>query len=217
MRKTLVAIILIVALFSTGCEKIVTVSHKRFGTLPVDVKTFVTPDSVSSYKTEAAAWRALEDGYIYEADAWSLCDCGSTEKIPGGNDFWLYPVETQYLIDVYPESHSMDCEDGAAWLASAFKKLGLDAWFVVGTVLVGGVTYGHAWTMVKEGSDWETYETTVDEVIEGQPAIYTINWRTNGETTWVNYASTGIELTISQIPISKLDLLKKTIVESGGV
>jgi hypothetical protein len=211
LKRAIIATILAIALLFTGCGRVVTVSHKRFGAHPVDVRNFVTPESVDHYSTETAAWRALEDGYVYESDDWSLYDCDNTERIPSGNDFWLYPVETQYLIDKYPMAHAMDCEDGAAWLASSLKKLGLDAWFCVGTVIVDGNIYGHAWTMVLEDGKWKTYETTVNEIVDGLPDIYSINWRTNGQTTWVNYLSTGIELTITQLPVSELSSLKKSL------
>lgn len=204
LKRITIVTLVIMMLFMTGCTTVVTVSKKRFGRAPMDVRIFVTPDDVVSYDTPEIAWNTLENGYVYIADQWYLSNA-NFEIIPGGNDFWLLPTETQYLINTYPTAHGMDCEDGAAWLASAFKKLGLDAWFCVGTVIVDGVTYGHAWTMVRTGSKWTTYETTVNRIVDGLPdSLYSLAWRTNGTTTWVNIGATGVELTINQIPTDKL-------------
>lgn len=206
MKRLIVATLVVTSLFSTGCGTVLTVSKKRFGRAPMDVRIFVTPDEVAEYDTAESAWRTLENGYVYISDKWYLSN-ENFEVIPGGNDFWLLPTETQYLIDTYPNSHGLDCEDGAAWLASAFIKQGIDAWFCVGTVNIDGVTYGHAWTMVKDKSGWVLYETTVDKIVDGLPSIYTLCWRTNGKTTWVDYGVTGVELSITQIPPDKLSIL----------
>lgn len=211
MKRIIIVTLVVIIVFMTGCGPVVTVSKKRFGRAPMDVRIFVTTDSIPNYETPEAAWSALETGYVYITDQWYLSNT-DFEVIPGGNDFWLLPVETQYLISMYPTRHGMDCEDGAAWLASAFKRMGLDAWFCVGTVIVDGVTYGHAWTMVKNGTKWTTYETTVDKIVDGLPEdLYTLQWRTNGTTTWVNYGATGAELTINQLPIDKLSVLSEEL------
>lgn len=211
MRKVTIIALLAIMLFVNGCGATVTVSKKRFGRAPMDVRIFVTPNDVSTYGSPDVAWNTLEDGYVYLSDQWYLSNT-NYEVIPGGNDFWLLPSETQYLIDRYPDSHGMDCEDGAAWLTSVFKKQGLDAWFCVGTVIVDGVIYGHAWTMVKNGNKWTTYETTVNRIVDGLPDdLYMLAWRTNGSTTWLNLASTGVELTINQLPIDKLGRFREEL------
>lgn len=183
----LIAILVIIAFLSTGCAS-VTVSGKRFGSVPEDVRHFVQPAQVTFYSTLQQAWSALETGYEYRADDWYIADRYG-QKISGGSDTWLMPSETQVLINA--GTHGMDCEDGAIWLTSALRKQGYDAWFCVGTVTLDSGVYGHAWCMVLQNGLWTLYETTTGQTVTGLPGIYHLNWRTNGQTTFVNIFSVG--------------------------
>ena len=205
MKTLLFVMLVVMLLISTGCNT--TVSGKRFGDEPVDVRAFVDPARVKLYGSIQTAWSALETGYIYRPDDWYISDKNG-QAISGGTDTWLLPVETQVLID--NPLRAMDCEDGAAWLASALKKQGYDAWLCVGTLIVSGQVYGHAWCMVKIGSGWTTYETTVNEVIPGLPGIYGLSWRTNGEITWRTLV-TGTDTIIDQLPLELLGELREEL------
>lgn len=202
MKTFLLVMLVVVLLFSTGCNT--AVAGKRFGGGLVDVRAFVDPARVKVYDSLEAAWNALETGYIYRPDDWYISD-KTGQAISGGTDTWLFPAETQVLVN-HP-LRAMDCEDGAAWLASAFKKQGYDAWLCVGTLIVGGQVYGHAWCMVKVGGEWTTYETTVGEVIPGLPGIYSLSWRTNGERTWTSFM-TGTDRMVDQLPLELLGELR---------
>ena len=213
----LIAILVIVALLSTGCAS-VTVSGKRFGSLPEDARHFVQPSQVTLYPTLKAAWSALETGYEYRTDDWYIADRYG-QRISGGSDTWLMPSEVQTLIDA--GRHGMDCEDGSIWLTSALRKQGYDAWLCVGTVTMDSSTYGHAWCMVRANGIWTTYETTTDSIAEGLPVIYdesgvllvkyTLSWRTNGEIVWQNLL-TGVRIEpLGPIPPSMIAQLKKVL------
>lgn len=210
MRVLLLVLLVCVLLMSTGCSAVM-VSGKRFGDAPVDVRAFVTPDKVLLYGSIENAWNALEAGYIYRPDDWYLSDKNG-QAISGGKDTWLLPVETQVLVN--NPLHAMDCEDGAAWLTSALKKQGYDAWLCVGTITVEGQIYGHAWCMVLANGIWETYETTIGEGSQGLPAIYCLSWRTNGVITWRNVMVTGTDLTIDPLPPDLLTQLRQEFAES---
>lgn len=210
MRAFLCIMLVCVMLVSTGCGTVM-VAGKRFGYAPVDVRAFVTPDKVRLYGSIDAAWAALETGYIYRPDEWYISDKNG-QAISGGKDTWLLPVETQVLVN--STLRAMDCEDGAAWLASALKKQGYDAWLCVGTITVEGQVYGHAWTMVLQSGAWTTYETTIGEVSPGMPGIYNLSWRTNGVQTWRNAMMTGTDLTIDPLPPDLLTQLRQEFAES---
>ena len=205
MKHVVIVVLILIAMLLTGCGGTIMVAGKRFGALPVDARAFVRPGAVKLYASADAAWSALETGYRYEPDEWYISDKHG-QTIPGGNDTWLYPSEVQYLIDHYPE-HGMDCEDGAAWLASALRKQGLDAWLCVGTVTIDGIQYGHAWTMVLDKGKWITYETTVNATSEGLPSIYSMAWRTDGQTTFRNLMA-GSPLNLEPLPADALSTLR---------
>ena len=207
-RLHLTVIVLIVCLLSTGCAS-VSVSGKRFGSLPEDARHFVQPSQVSLYPTLQAAWSALETGYRYQTDDWYIADRYG-QSISGGDDTWLMPAETQVLIDA-EGLHGMDCEDGAIWLTSALRKQGYDAWFCVGTVTLDSGVYGHAWCMVLEDGVWTLYETTTGQFVTGLPAEYRLNWRTDGQTTWVNILSAGTWVKQTQIPPDRLAELREAL------
>lgn len=215
----LTAILVLVALLSTGCTTF-NVTGKYFNAPPEDARHWVVPSQVTLYSSAKEAWSALETGYVYRTDDWVIADRWG-QSISGGADTWLRPVETQYLIDHYPTAHGMDCEDGAAWLASALRAQGCDAWLCVGSVTLDSGTYGHAWCMVREAGTWQTYETTTDSIADGLPVVYdeygvlkvkyTLAWRTNGEVVWQNLL-TGINLQpLGPIPPSRLSELKKVL------
>jgi len=181
-RHHLITMLLIASLLSTGCAS-VPVTGKRFGSLPEDARHFVQPSQVALYPTLQAAWQALETGYRYQTDDWYISDRYG-QKVSGGSDTWLMPSEVQVLINA--GAHGMDCEDGSIWLTSALRKQGYDAWLCVGSVTLDSGTYGHAWCMVLSNGAWTLYETTTGQTAEGLPSIYSLSWRTNGETTWRN-------------------------------
>lgn len=195
-RWTLTAILVCICLLSTGCTPMM-VSGKRFGSLRENVTDFVQPGQVTLYPSAAAAFTALETGYVYKTDNWFLGDYWG-QSISGGSDTWLMPAETQVLVD-NPQRY-LDCEDGAIWLTSALRKQGLDAWLCWGLVTLKSGTYAHAWCMVHHGSTWTTYETTTGDVFEGLPdriledgtvCKYQLVWRTNGSWTWMSLLATG--------------------------
>ena len=203
----LVALVLCLALALTGCSAPL-VSGKRFGSLPEPARDFVQPDQVKTYSSPDAAWQALETGYQYETDEWYIADRYG-QMISGGSDTWLMPSEVQQLIDITP--HSMDCEDGAIWLASALKKQGLNAWLCVGSVTLSSGTYGHAWTMVLDDGGWTLYETTTGQIKHGLPPEYHLSWRTNGQSTFINIAETGSWMNAPQIPPDLLSELRNVL------
>lgn len=187
MKRPCFITILIICLMFTGCSSVM-VTGKRFGSLPEDARHFIQPAQVDLYPSLESAWQALETGYIYRTDDWYIADRYG-QIIPGGEDTWLMPSEVQVLINA--GIHSMDCEDGAIWLASAFRKQGYDAWFCVGSVTLDSGIYSHAWCMVRENGAWTLYETTTGQTAKGLPKEYRLSWRTNGETTQVNISLTG--------------------------
>jgi hypothetical protein len=207
MRALLLVLVVIVTIVGTGCSALI-VGGKRFGAPPQDVRFFVTPNTVRLYPSADAAWVALTVGYIYRPDDWHMTD-HTGQSIGGGKDTWLYPIETQILVDA--PQRAMDCEDGAAWLASALKKQGYDAWLCVGTILVDGQTYGHAWTMVSQNGQWTTYETTIADISPGLPGIYTLVYRTDGTTTWRNALVTGTDVMIDPLPPDLLGRLREEL------
>lgn len=202
--------IVVIAIFLSSCDvSSVPVSGKRFGNAPQDARVWIQPSEVEYYPTIEAAWSALETGYRYEADNWFLSDLYG-QRISGGNDTWFFPSETQALINSYPTSHGMDCEDGAIWLTSALRKQGYDAWFCVGSVTLDSGTYGHAWCMVSDSGAWTLYETTTGQIVQGLPAIYHLSWRTNGTSAWVNVFSSGSGL-VGPVPPERLSELKRAL------
>ena len=208
MRRPIIVGLLLVTLLATGCAGGITLSNKRFGSLPISSMTFVQPSQTKTYATLRDAWNALETGYQYATDNWYLSD-NYGQAIPGGKDTWLMPSETQYLIDRYIP-HVMDCEDGSAWLTSALKKQGYDAWFCVGSVTLDSGVYGHAWCMVLDNGAWTLYETTTGQTAEGLPNIYSLSWRTNGETTWRN-PLVGSPMDLEPLPPDLLSELRTTL------
>ena len=215
----LVIILAVALMVLSGCAPM-TVTGKYFNAPAEDARHWVAPAQVTRYNSVDAAWAALETGYVYRTDDWTIADHWG-QSISGGVDTWLRPVETQYLIDHYPTEHGMDCEDGAAWLASALRAQGYDAWLCVGTVTMDSSTYGHAWCMVHANGIWTTYETTTDSIAEGLPVIYdesgvllvkyTLSWRTNGEIVWQNLL-TGVRIEpLGPIPPSMIAQLKKVL------
>ena len=207
-RLHLTVIVLIVCLLSTGCAS-VSVSGKRFGSVPEDVRHFIQPSQTALYPTLQAAWQALETGYRYQTDDWYISDRYG-QLISGGEDTWLMPAETQVLIDT-EGLHGMDCEDGAIWLTSALRKQGYDAWMCVGTVSLDSGTWGHAWCMVLQNGAWTLYETTTGQTAEGLPGEYRLNWRTNGESMWVNVLSVGTWKKSIPIPPDRLSELRSAL------
>ena len=203
----LIAILIIVSLLSTGCAS-VTVSGKRFGSLPEDARHFVQPDQVSLYPSLQQAWSALETGYEYRTDDWYIADRYG-QAISGGEDTWLMPLEVQALIDA--GTHGMDCEDGSIWLTSALRKQGYNAWLCAGTVTLDSGVYGHAWCMVLQNGAWTLYETTTGQTADGLPGEYHLNWRTNGETMWVNILSVGTWQKSIPIPPDRLSELRSAL------
>jgi hypothetical protein len=206
-RLHLIAIIIVIALLSTGCAS-VTVTGKRFGSLPQDVRTFVQPNQVTLYPTPLAAWQALETGYRYQTDDWYISDKFG-QVISGGEDTWLMPSEVQVLVNTVP--HGMDCEDGAIWLTSALRKQGLDAWLCVGTVTLSSGVYGHAWCMVLADGVWTLYETTTGQTTTGLPCEYRLSWRTNGTTTWTNVLGIGSWMHQLSLPPDRLSELREVL------
>lgn len=205
-RHHLIIILLIASLLSTGCAS-VSVTGKRFGSLPEDARHFVQPSQVSLYPTLQQAWSALETGYRYQTDDWYISDRYG-QKVSGGSDTWLMPSEVQVLINA--GQHGMDCEDGSIWLSSALRKQGYDAWLCVGSVTLDSGTYGHAWCMVLQNGAWTLYETTTGQTAEGLPGEYHLNWRTNGESMWVNILSVGSGKT-EPIPPELLSELREVL------
>lgn len=205
-RHHLITILLIASLLSTGCAS-VSVTGKRFGSLPEDARHFVQPSQVALYPTLQQAWSALETGYRYQTDDWYISDRYG-QKVSGGSDTWLMPSEVQVLINA--GAHGMDCEDGSIWLTSALRKQGYDAWLCVGSVTLDSGTYGHAWCMVLSNGAWTLYETTTGQTAEGLPGEYHLNWRTNGETMWVNILSVGSGKT-EPIPPELLSELREVL------
>ena len=202
----LIAILVIIALVSTGCAS-VTVSGKRFGSTPEDVRRFIQPSQVTLYPTLQQAWSALETDYEYRIDDWYIADRYG-QQISGGSDTWLMPSEVQVLINA--GTHAMDCEDGSIWLTSALRKQGYDAWLCVGSVTLDSGTYGHAWCMVLQNGLWTLYETTTGQTAAGLPAIYHLNWRTDGQSTFVNILSVGSGRT-EPIPPELLSELREVL------
>lgn len=203
----LIAIFTIITLLSTGCASI-TVTGKRFGSLPEDARHFVQPSQVLLYPTLQAAWSALETGYRYQTDDWYITDlCG--QNISGGDDTWLMPSEVQVLINAGP--HGMDCEDGSIWLTSALRKQGYDTWLCVGSVTLDSGVYGHAWCMVLDDGTWTLYETTTGQTAEGLPGEYRLAWRTDGQSMWVNILSAGTWLKQAPIPPEQLSELREAL------
>lgn len=207
MKRCLIAMLVVVSLLLTGCAS-VTISGKRFGSVPEDAKHFVQPSQVTLYPTPEVAWQALETGYIYRTDDWYISDRYG-QYINGGEDVWLMPSEVQMLINA--GTHSLDCEDGAIWLTSALRKQGLDAWLCVGSVMLDSGVYGHAWCMVLENGTWTLYETTTGQVVNGLPGEYHLAWRTDGKTTWVNILSSGTWQQLRPIPPDELSQLRETL------
>lgn len=200
-------LVIITALLLTGCGPLpIKVSGKRFGGVPEDARDFVAPNQVKLYQSEDAAWNALENGYVYKVDNWSISD-EFGQKISGGVDTWLMPSETQHLIDTY-SPHMIDCEDGAAWLTSALRKLGDNAWLCVGTVTLDSGTYGHAWTMVLDEGKWTTYETTTGQIVPELPSFYSLSWRTDGNTVFQNI--------LTGTPVTTDDMSPGAVVELRG-
>lgn len=214
MKHLIVAMVIIAVLFSSGCAT-VSVTGKRFGSVPEDVRHFVQPSQVSLYPSIQAAWQALETGYRYQTDDWYIADRYG-QSVPGGNDTWLMPSEVQVLIDA-GGLHGLDCEDGAIWLTSALKKQGYDAWFCVGSVALSSGTWGHAWCMLFQNGTWILYETTTGQVVAGLPGEYRLNWRTNGQAVWTNVFSTGAWREQSPIPMNRISELWEVLMDSEGV
>ena len=106
MLKYVVIVALILsAMLLVGCGSTIWVADKRFGSLPVDVRTFVRPSAVKLYASADEAWSALEMGYQYRIDDWYLSDKYG-QAISGGNDTWLYPSEVQYWYPISSADHA---------------------------------------------------------------------------------------------------------------
>lgn len=209
IRTAVTAVCLTLALGLTGCNAPATgkpvdvlVSGKRFGAPPLSCKLFVDPSSVTLYATPQAAWLALEQRYVYELSSWSIDD-EYGQQISGGIDTWLYPAEVQRLIDDHTTTHKLDCQAGAAWLTSALRRQGLNAWLCVGVVSMPSGSYGHAWTEVYTPDVTTLYETTTGDILPERPTYYHLAWRTT-ESECVISDSVSAAMALHSLPVDRV-------------
>jgi len=126
-------------------------------------QTFVTPNN--QYVIElAASLDSVQDVYS-EAVSWTWV---SDDVLHGQSEKWILPgefISQTPSYDTNPVKGRIvsDCEEQAYTLVSLLRAFGVpasDVRVVVGKVMVGGETGGHAWVELLEGGVWMQLEAT---------------------------------------------------------
>lgn len=209
MRKilSLVAILLIVIVASTGCYRNVTIISKRIDDATIDIRQYMKNGTDHGDVNGWVSWWSVHHKYAIDSVRIATSE---GQYLPSISDFWLFPDETEYLVNTY-NVINCDCEDGAIKGAADLIANGQPAYFCIGWLSIDGIWYGHAWIEC-DGKLIET-TTTPAVIVEGRPSFYKLSIRCNLDTVYVS-KDVGIPESLPGLPPNRLPDLFSSL--TGG-
>ena len=153
----------------------------------------------------------FENGYSYATDSIVITN-GKKVVFVGNNDTWNLPVQT--LAEKRQGTMKIDCEDGTFAMVSLLRADGINAWANIGTVVIKGETYGHAWVTVVLNGKTYLLETTRGAPLDGfhsVPNIYHPEFTFNEKRVHATLGANINRKRPSPIPPEKIPELKEIL------
>jgi hypothetical protein len=188
-----IALAMTLILLLSGCSSNATIVSKRIDGNSLDVREYLKN---GTNRGDISSWNAWwSTHHVYALDSVRIMT-SQGQYLEPISDFWLFPDETEYLVNTYGYVAS-DCEDGAIKGAADLIAAGQPAYLCIGWVFIDGIWYGHAW--IECGDDLIETTTTPSVVVEGRPTYYRLSLKCNLKSIQVS-RDVGVPESIPGVP-----------------